>query len=560
MNDRNGASRRGGSRRTEPVLGNLDLVDSSTDRHGRIRDVPEVQAEPDGSRGERSRRRTTSRQRRWWPWVVAAIVVLVAGSWAFSHRASLSALLPQTQLNSLLSRADTAYAAGRLSGGPDSARDLYEAARVLSPDNEEAANGLQNVGKAELARARDALAKHDYQAARSALEEARSLLGGGADIQAVDRELAQAVLHSANVDVLVSQARAALANGRIDGGDGAAALFRKVLAGDPDNAIARHGMDQIGNLLSGRVQSQLQQGDRAGAHRTLDRLAGLLPGYAGLPSLRASVAAADRAVDAKRDQYLAQGNAYLRAGKLAGSGGDNAEAQFKAALAADPGNAQAQTGLGEVAEALATQANAALVAGRLDDARRLLDQASALAPKSVDIAAARLRLAAAHSGTSAAPSAPASTPAITPADSAKLARLIARARTAAGRGDIMLPPGDSAYDLYRAALGIDGNSAAAQAGLRALPQATRTQFEQAVKSDNLDHARDMLATLEQLDPGDPASAAMRRTLGRAWLDRASHYASLGQLAPARAALAEARALVPQDPRISEVDARIHRND
>ncbi|TAM95586.1 MAG: hypothetical protein EPN40_10330 [Rhodanobacteraceae bacterium] len=562
MNVRNDDdSTSGGPRRTDPVLGNLDHLDTGVDRFSAghaPRVEPPSRRPPPKARPKRGGE-LPRRRRRWWPALVV-IAVLAAGAWAWNHQAMLSGLLPQTQLNSLLTRADKAYAAGKLSGSPDSARDLFEAARALDPDNEQALTGLQNVGNAELGRAKAALQQRDYTAARTALEEARSLLGGGADVTAVDQELAKAILHNANVDVLINQARAALANGRIDGPDGAAALFGKVLAGDPDNPVARHGMNQIGDLLATRLQGQLGSGDRAGARQTLATLAGLLPGYSQLPTLRANVAAADRAADAQRDQYLAQGQADLRAGKITGTDTDNAEAQFKAALAADPGNAKAQAGLGQVAEALIMQANAAIDAGHPHDAKILLDEAATLAPKSADLAAARSRLAAGGTTRVAADASAQAAPALTPADSAKLARLVARAKVAARKGDIMLPPGNSAYDLYRAALGIDGNNAEAQAGLRALPQITRDQFQRALREDNLDHAHDMLATLEQLDPGDPAAATLRHQLGSAWLDRADHYIGLGELAAARAALREAQRLVPDDPRISEVDARIHHND
>lgn len=557
MNDRNDASSRGNPRRTEPKLGNLDHLDTGNDRRTGVHDEVAPRRPP----FTHAPREHAARQHRGVPWLALGIVavLLVAGAWAWNERAMLSGLMPQTQLNSLLTRADQAYAAGKLAGGPDSARDLYEAARALDPDNEQALTGLQNVGNAELKRAQDALKQRDYNNARASLEEARSLLGGGAGVAAVDQALAKAVLHHANVAVLVDQARAALANGRIDGSDGAAALFGKVLAGDPGNAVARHGMNQIGDMLSARIQSQLGSGDRAGARQTLGRLSGLLPGYSQLPTLRANVAAADRAADAQRDQHLAQGQAELRAGKITGSGDDNAEAQFKAALAADPGNAEAQAGLGQVSDALVVQANAAIDAGHVHDAKVLLDQAATLAPKSADLAAARSRLTSDAGPGGQSGEAAAEQPVLTPADSAKLARLVARANAAARKGDIMLPPGNSAYDLYRAALGIDGNNSDAQAGLRNLPQITRDQFERAVRADNLDKAHDMLGTLEQLDPGDPAAAGMRHRLGSAWLDRADHYAGLGEMGPARAALIEAQRLVPNDPRISEVDARLHHN-
>lgn len=557
MNDRKSPSPRDTPRRTEPVLGNLDQVDAGADHRGHARPEPAAPPTRHPPAAHHPRRPPASggrRRVRWW--VVALVFVLVgAGAWIATHQATLQALLPPTQLNTLLTRADGALAVGNLDGGPDSARDLYLAARALDPDNERALDGLQKVGKAELAQARAALQRNDYSAARSALENARGLLGGGADVEAVDKELAKAVLRSANTEVLIDQARAALANGRIDGSDGAAALFGKVLAGDPQNAVARHGMDRIGNLLAGQVTTQLAKQDRAGARQTLARLSSLLPRYAQLPSLRASVAAADRAADARRDQYLAQGEADLRAGRATGFGDANAEARFKAALAIDPDSVAARDGLGRVAAALVGQANAAIATGNVQQATALLDQAAGLAPGLPEIAAARAHLQAGGVPTVA------TTPAtgLTPAQSAKLARLVARGHAAARRGDIMLPPGDSAYDLYRAALGIDGDNADAQAGLRALPKITRDQFQQALRSGNLQHAQDMLATLEQLDPGDPSADGMRRQLGGAWIDRAGDDAASGRVAAARTALDEARQLVPRDPRIAELDARIHQD-
>ncbi|HJP99545.1 MAG TPA: hypothetical protein VJ862_13365 [Rhodanobacteraceae bacterium] len=556
MNGRNDSSR-GTPRRTEPVLGNLDQLDAGADRREPGSGGPPPQRPP--FRVRETREPSPRRHRRaWWPALVVLLVLIGAGAWAFTHQTMLRGLLPQTQLNTLLTRADEALAAGKLTGGPDSARELYEAARVLDPDNERALTGLQKVGHEELERALQALKRRDYASARSDLEQARSLLGGGTGVEAVDNELAKAVLHDANINQLISQGRAALANGRIDGAGGAAALFGKVLAGDPHNAVARHGMDQVGDLLATRVQNRLQQNDLAGAKKALADLTQLLPRYSQLPNLRAAVAAAERQADTRRDQYLAQGEADLRAGKVTGSGDDNAEAQFKAALAADPGNTKAQAGLGNVAEALIVQANAAIDAGHPHDAKVLLDEAAQWAPKSADLLAARSRLTS-HPVRTSAPlssSAAAVAPALTPAESAKVTRLVARAQAAARNGDIMLPPGNCAYDLYRAALGIDGDNAQAQAGLRALPQITRGQFSQALANDNLSHAHDMLATLEQLDPGDPAADAMRHRLGSAWLDRAEHYATLGQSAAAQRAIQEARQLVPEDPRIGQLGARI----
>src|SRR6185312_11057114 len=175
-------------RRTEPKLGNLDHFDAGGDRRTTMRADPADRPPfTNTTRRQRAQRRPFRA-----PWLVLAVVVVLAaaGGWALTHQAMLSGLLPQTQLNSLLTRADKAYADGKLSGDPDS---------------EQALAGLQNVGHSELVRAKAALTQGDYASARTSLEEARSLLGGGTDVAAVDQALARAVLHNANVGVLIDQ-------------------------------------------------------------------------------------------------------------------------------------------------------------------------------------------------------------------------------------------------------------------------------------------------------------------------------------------------------------------
>jgi tetratricopeptide (TPR) repeat protein len=542
--------------RTEPVLGDLDRLNEPP----RIDDeLPPFVADPE----RRSAKFEDLPPRRsLWPWVavVLALAVIGGGTWVWTHQNALREDLPRTRLNAVLAQADSALAAGKLSGSPDSARDQYEAALALDPDSEHAIAGLRKVGNAELKLAQADIQAGKLDQARSALEEARGLLGGGAEVAQTESALNHAANRGTTADDLIDRANAALAAGNLDGNGGAADLFHRVLLSDPDNAVARHGMDQVGAGLAARVQDQLKQGDRAGAQRTVDKLASLLPSYAGLPDLRAAVAQADQDAKAQLEQHLTQGEADLHAGKFTGDGEDNALAQFQAALAEDPNNAQARAGLGQVAQALVVQANAALDAQHSDEASKLLDAAAKLAPKSADLAAARSRLrtlasASAGSGEDDTQGEP-PPPVLTPAQSAKVAQLVQRADAAANQGELMLPPGDSAYDLYRAALAIDGNNAAAQSGLQALPQIARGLFARSMQSGKLDRAGDLLATLQQLSPGDAALPMMQHNLGGAWLDRARTLADQGRYDDARRALDEARRLTPDDPRIGEVDSRI----
>ncbi len=220
----------------------------------------------------------------------------------------------------------------------------------------------------------------------------------------------------------------------------------------------------------------------------------------------------------------------MRAGRFIGDGDDNALARFRAALAADPDNADAKAGLGRVAQALIVQANAALDSEDDVQATRLLDQAAKPAPKSAELAAARARIGGgeAKAGTPAAggqptgdDAMPEASMAVTPEQKAKVADLVRRAQAAASRGDIMDPPGDSAYDLYCNALAIDGNDASARAGLQGLPTQVEKQMQQAEASGNAQRAENLYATLSDLAPGGTSQADLRHRLGSAWIDNAS---------------------------------------
>jgi tetratricopeptide (TPR) repeat protein len=295
-----------------------------------------------------------------------------------------------------------------------------------------------------------------------------------------------------------------------------------------------------------------------------------------LPALRALQAQRRQQQDSAVKSAIEQGREALRDGRIAGSGDDTALARFKAALALDPYSNEAKAGLGDVAQALTVQANAAMDAGDREQAARLLEQASALAPKSADLAAAHARLQSKPSvnkpvNKPAATRPAASEPAVaeqageeepvvpatlSPQQSAAVAQLVQRAQQATASGNIMMPPGDSAYDLYRSALAIDGNDVVARQGLQMLPGRVEQLFRQALAGGQLKQADDMLANLAELAPGDPAQGALRNQLASAWVDRAQQQLDGGDRIGASQSLARARKLAPNHPRVTDLAARL----
>lgn len=569
---------RGPQGRTEPTVGNLDDLDQpvaaeplpADDLPSVTMDCAPWRSAPPAGRPP-APAATEPPARRGWLVPLALLVAVALITLLWLNQDSLRGLLPRTTFNDVLSRATAALDAGHLDGNDGtSARELFLAARALEPDNDRALAGLRSVGEAELVQARQQLAAGQLDAATRSASAARELLGGGNEVDQLDRSIAQARARGMHADDLIDRARQALSEGRLEGDDGAAALFAKVLAADPANAVAAHGLDQVAGTYADQARKALDAGDAATASGAINKLASLMPRYGDLPALRAQQAQVQRAHDEAVNQAVSQGMEALRAGHITGSGDDTALALFQKALALDPPNADARAGLGKVVQALTVQANALIDSGSMDQARALLDQADALAPKSADLAAARARLrqdgkqaAPASASTVATPDA--ATPKqdasllpamLSPEQRAKVDALVAQARAAAERGDIMLPPGDSAYDLYRGALAIDGNNTAARDGLQNLPAVVVRLFNQALDDGRLATAGDMLGNLGDLAPGDPNQNQLRNRLASAWLDRAEQQLDTGDRTGAAQSLERARKLVPQHPRLPELSARL----
>lgn len=569
MNGRKDQHDHGAPGRTEPTLGNLDNIDGPAPRPKDDDGLPAFTLDPDLRRASTPRPPRQRPRRRGWLVPVLLLVVIGVGTSLWIGQDKLRGLVPNTELDGILGRAETALQQGHLDGNDgSSARELFEAARALQPDNDRARDGLRNVGQAEIARADAALQAGKLDDAEQALTSARELLGGGSDVDRLTQAMASARNGAVPTDHLIDQAQQALDAGKFDGDDGAGALYRRVLAADPNNAVAKHGLDKVADALSAQIHKALDAGDRATASTLVDHLAALAPNYAELPALRAGLVQAGTQDNGAVTDAIKQGQEALRAGRVAGPGDDTALARFKAALAIDPDNADAKAGLGQVAQALIVQASAALDGGDQAHARQLLDQAATIAPHSADLAAARARLGDTRSanarqvandvaGDAATTDADnLQHPPLTPQQSAELARTIQRATAAAQHGNLMLPPGESAYDLYRQALALDGNNEAARQGLESLPGQAVAQFNQALSSGNLSAAGNRLADLSDLSPGDANQNELRQRLAGAWMDQAEQQLQNGDRASAAQSLDSARKLSPGNPRLASLMARL----
>ena len=538
--DSGGGSTNTPRERAEPNIGRLDEIVAAVG--------------DDIMRAERSARSSPAlrvRSRRWL--AAAAVVVLVIGAaaaWKYQDRLRL--LLPRTEFNDTLTRAQRALDEGRLTGNQgDSARELFQAARAQDPDNDIARAGLERVGQKLVEHAEDALKRNDLAAAHQSLDAARELLGGGTAVDTLAQSLTQAEGRGTETGQLLDQAKAALDAGRVLGDDGSAALYKRLLSADGTNALAQAGLQKSADVLAGQARTAFAARDFATTASRVDDIARILPSYPALTELRGQLAQSREAARAALDETLQRAEEQVRAGRLSG-GTDSALELFRGVVKQDPANVRARAGLRRIALAFVMQGNAAVEDNNTGAADKLLASAAELAPDLPELREARINLRELRERIDI----DAQRPTLTAADTDRVHQLVAEAGQAITAGNLIIPPGVSAYDKYRAALAIDGNNREALDGMAGLPARAKDLFGQALTDGTPQRARALLDTVRQISPADPAISSMAERLANAFLDQAESRVREGRRADAVRALDAARELNPVNPRLAPLDARI----
>lgn len=491
---------------------------------------------------------TRGRKGTWLAVGAVLIAAIAAGAWQFQGR--LRSLIPNTELNGLIGRADKALADGKLIGSNNgSARELFEAARALDPDNEQARAGLTKVGAKLLEQARSALGRNELGAAKADLDAANDVLGGGAEIEQLRTQLHAAETRSTASGATLAKADAALGAGKLVGSGGAAEAYQQVLDADATNALATNGLKKVAERLVEQTRAAIADGKVDAANQRIAELAQLSPNHAAIPELRADVAKLHTSDNEALEKALSKGEAQQRAGRIGGDEG--ALALFQGVLKKQPDNARAKNGLRKLAQLLIVQSDQALAGGNAVQAEKALQQAEIAAPDLAELRAARSRLREVREQQDIAKQ----QAQVTSADQARIATLLEDADKALIEGNLIEPPGDSAYDKYRAILRIDRDNAKAMAGLARIPGRAKELFAQTVK-DNPRQARAHLDAIAQSDPGDAALPALRDRLASAYLDQADARLGQERRAEAERALKAARELSPLNPRLAPLEAKL----
>ena len=539
-----------GSLRQEPTLGSLEDFSSFE----RTVSQPGFDLALDGAKPAK---------RRLLP-VLALMILVAAAAAAWWQRESLIALLPDREVGRLLERANAAVEYKHWYGDTQQyANRLYERVLQLDPDNERARAGMELVAQHMLDEAQQAISDGNPSQGELYIDRARELAPNLSRIDALESQIANDSTASASapeIDQWLARARSQANAGKLVRplNDNAVDTYRRILAEQPDNREASAGMVEVTGALLERFQRAMDSGNVSGAERALADLAPLI-GAAELAEFQTTVdqarrlrdeaaAAQDRELeearraDAAAQSALDDARLRLEAGDL-----DSAVAAYRRALQARPGNSLAKAGLEETARRYLLRAEDDLEADRLEEAEQRINTAQTLSPSLSGLDRARSRLALYRQQSSRE---------LSPAQQEQLDTLLTQAATALRNGDLMAPPGGSAYDLLKAALRLDPQSSAVARGLSELASTLMSQATNALDEGNTTAAFRLFTDAQQTDPRAIGLADLRIRLARELRSEAVAAVDNGELDRAESALRRASDLEPANEQLLQLQLRL----
>jgi formylglycine-generating enzyme required for sulfatase activity len=219
--------------------------------------------------------------------------------------------LPDFDLEGTLRSAQRALAAGRLDQGDDSALALYTLVLQNQPDNEEARAGIDNVVTALLERGEQAFAQARFNEASRIVAVVSPLRPDSTGLAALRSKLES----GREVASLLAEAQRLVEAGRLVApeGNNASEIYRQILRGDPANQGAQEGLARVEALLVSQASSAAESGDYRDSERMLAEAARVSPGSEAVQDASARIV---EMREQRAAELLAQGDAALDAGNI----------------------------------------------------------------------------------------------------------------------------------------------------------------------------------------------------------------------------------------------------
>lgn len=476
------------------------------------------------------------RHRGWLVALVAIVLALVLGRGWLSER-----LVPDPRLNRQLELAQAALRQGRLSEpGGQGARERFEAVLAADPDQMQARQGLVDVRNAAIVDAQQSLARGDTTRARTRIALAEALSAPAVQLQPLRERLREREGGSGDVARLLAEVAAPGVDEEI-----ALADLQEALRIAPGQEVALAAREA---LLAGRLRradAALDAGRLPEAQALVDGVVAADPAHLDLPAVQGRIGEALARRQASRGTSLAAAGVDERAGRL-----DAAARRYLALRDGDPADADARAGIERVATLMAARAQRQAADFKFAAAEASLRKAQTWSPDTDAVREAERRIQQSRDAGRRLRHPP------TPAERRRVAVALAAAREAMGRGDLLSPPGSSAWDQLRVAQALSPDDRAVRVAQREFAAASTRCFESALQDNQLRRAQECLEASQAAQPVRAGLADDRRRLVERWAARAEERLGASDWPAAEAALSAARRWQPRDARLQALAARL----
>jgi tetratricopeptide (TPR) repeat protein len=257
----------------------------------------------------------------------------------------------------------------------------YQEALRLNPNHALAKSELNRLAAHYAKLARTAAESGDITSAMNFLERATTANASNAEVADVRDKVQQAATSVQEIQTLLQQASAYRANGALINppGANAAEIYHRVLATDPNNAIATQGLSEVVAELLTRATELLSAGQIEGVRALSARASEIGLSDTAIRELKAKLGAEEQRIG-NVARLLNEAQKLMNEGFITEPPERNAVARLLEVRRLDPNNTQARDMLNAAAGRLAAVAREAYDAGLKPEAQHFLELALTVTP------------------------------------------------------------------------------------------------------------------------------------------------------------------------------------
>lgn len=301
-------------------------------------------------------------------------------------------------------------------------------------------------------------------------------------------------------------------------GDNALYYYREALAAQPGDAEARQGLTQVIEYLLNEAESSIYHSDFDQARQNAAQVLAIDPANEHAQDVDRRAQRLERV-----ETLLNRAVALYAAGRLVEPPDENAGMFYRQVLALDPGNQAARQGLESVVQRVVANAESAMYAGNVEQARVYLQQAKAIDPdapgiETLEQTERNLREL---------------------QENEQVKEQLLAAAEALQANRLMPPAEPNAFTLYQQVLAVEPDSEAAKRGLELVRAGLLDRARTLLGADDMAETRAHLAAAERAgaDPAEIAALRERADYRQRLLDaqqgRFDELHSISDLTPIR---------------------------